>query len=82
MVGASIQKGFFNHEPHEKAWGGLPPTTYFLQFFHPTSCCVKILARNYAVAGSYVAPLQGFAEWVGIRTQGVALGWYIAPLQG
>jgi hypothetical protein len=29
----------------------------------------------------YVAPLQGFADGV-ILTQGVALGWYVTPLQG
>ena len=34
-------------------------------FFHLTSCCVKILDRNYAVDSSYVSPFQGFADgWV------------------
>jgi hypothetical protein len=26
--------------------------------------------------------LSGLCGWMGIRTQGVALGWYVTPLQG
>jgi hypothetical protein len=30
VQGNALNVSFFNHEPHEKAWRGLPPTTHFL----------------------------------------------------
>jgi len=29
-----------------------------------------------------ISPLQGFLDWVGLLSQGAALGYFIVPFQG
>jgi len=59
-----VQKGFFNHEPHEKTWRGLTPTTHFLTTNHTKrhEIFFRVVALTDEMAREFVIWSIGFSD--------------------
>jgi len=57
-------KKVFNHEKHEKAWGGLPPTTHFLTTNHTKrhENFLGVVALTEGMAREFVIRPIGFSD--------------------